>query len=44
MVDENVTIADDIANIGRQALCSNETLRDALAVITSVEIVCGECG
>ena len=43
-MNENITITDDIANISGQALCFNETIRDALVLIASVDIACGECG
>lgn len=44
LMNENITISDDIANISGQVLCSNEAIRGALVMIASVDIACGECG
>ena len=44
LMDENITIIDNVANISSQMICFNDTVRDALAMVASVDIACGECG
>ena len=46
LLDMNVTVTDDVANVSGQSLCSNSSIRNILEDVSndSVNNICGGCG